>query len=136
MGGNDLIQGLTAEEFYQNYYTLRRKMIEQGWWVPGVTQIALMDFPRSDYITGLGYPDNWAGLQYMLTKTIDRVGMVSSVGVAIEPTFPVHFLPTGYTSLGEQTGDMVLDQIPLRSGVLIGALTTKGILNASIGVSD
>jgi len=58
LGGNDAIGGVTAEQFYTNFKTLRAKMIAAGWWVPNTTQIVILDMPRSGY-----FADNFGDWQ-------------------------------------------------------------------------
>lgn len=127
LGTNDAIQDFTAEQFYQYMKTFRTNMVSEGFWVPGVTQICLLDIPRNGVVTGDGgtYPDTWLGLEYVRKRFNDRISRTDSTGYDIEPIFPVHYLPPSYTNAGAQAGTKFLNQIPkqrCRAGnVLAGA---------------
>ena len=116
LGGNDVLQSVTAEDFYTNMKTLRDKMVAQGWWVPGTTQIVLGDMPRNGTIPG--YPGTWQGLEYVLARFNDRIGFVDFVGFEYEPSFPVHPLPPYYTDAGRRAGEKVLAHIPGQQSTL------------------
>lgn len=123
LGTNDCIQDYTAEQFYTHFKTLRTKMISAGWWVPGTTQIALLDLPRNGVVSGDGgtYPATWLGLEYVRTRFADRIAMTNSTGYEIDPIFPVHPLPPYNTDGGRQAGEKILAHIPKqRSTISIG----------------
>jgi len=119
LGPNDCNQDFTAEQFYTNMKALRTKMIAQGWWVPNTTRIALMDLPRNGSVSGAAgdYPDTWEGINYVLARFNDRIGMINSIGMTYEPIFPVHYLPPSYTSMGLRTGELLLADIPKQQAV-------------------
>jgi len=68
LGTNDkILAGQTAEQSYTNMATLRSKMVEEGWWVPGTTQIVLMDTPRTAIM------GNWNGVDLIRRRFNDRI---------------------------------------------------------------
>lgn len=117
LGTNDFFQDYTSDQYYANFKTLRSKMIAEGWWVPGTTQIVMMDIPRNGTIY-----TPWYGLDYVMQRTNDRIYRVKSVGAEYDPTFPpVHYLPSTLTAMGREAGEVVLAQIPKQqSGISIG----------------
>lgn len=128
LGTNDCIQDVTAEQFYQYMKTFRANMAGEGWWVPGVTQIVLLDIPRNGVVSGDGgtYPDSWFGLKYVRSRFRDRIAMTSSIDYSIDPTFPVHFLPPSYTDAGRQAGEKFLRQVPLQAAnVAVGGKAVR-----------
>jgi len=119
MGGNEALQGTPAETHYTNMKTVRSQMIEEGWWVPGTTQVVILDMPRSGPLasTFTAYQGN----EYVRKRFNDRIAMTNSTGYELEPIFPVHPLPPYNTDGGRQAGEKVLAQIPKqRSTISIG----------------
>lgn len=121
LGTNDCNQSFTAEQFYTHMSTLRTQMIAAGWWIPGTTQIMLMDLPRSGNVTG--YP-GWLGLEYIMNRWNDRIGIISSVDRDIaDDGLGVHYTPPSYTAIGLEAGEMLLDGLPpARAIVTLGDL--------------
>lgn len=124
LGGNDFLGAFnnppvryTGEQFYANMKTLRDKMVDQGWWVPGTTQIVLGDIFRSS-----AFYEPWYGLDYVRTRFNDRITLISSVGASyLDEFLDVHFTPASLTAMGRKAGEQVLAQIPKqRSTVSIG----------------
>lgn len=118
LGANDALgifsPSYTSEEFYTNFNTLRTKMIAQGWWVPGATQIVLGDLPRNGVI-----PSSWYGLDYVQARFSDRITLISGLGMAIQPDFiPVHYTPASLTDMGERGGEAVIARIPWRQSAI------------------
>lgn len=111
-----LFYGTTEEAYYQDMVTLRSKMIDAGWWVPGVTQIVIGDIPRN------GIMSAWDGQELLLRRFNDRIARVSSVGAQyLDELFNVHFTPSSLTAMGRKAGEMVLAHIPKqRSTISIG----------------
>ncbi len=112
LGANDALgifsPSYTSDEFYTNFSNLRSQMIDEGWWVPGTTQILLGDLPQNGVI-----PGSWVGLDYARARLNDRVALVSGIGLAIQPDFiPVHYTPESLTTMGRRAGEMVFNQIP------------------------
>lgn len=126
LGGNDAIQTYTADEYVANMRILRSKMITAGWWVPGVTQVVILDMPRSGF-----FWDNystWMGVEYIRARLPDRINRTNSTGYELDPSFPVHYLPPYYTNAGQQAGDMLFAQVPKQQ-----ALFTIGGVRLSLG---
>lgn len=115
LGGNDAIQDFTSEQFYQDMKTFRANMVGEGWWVPGVTQIVLLDMPRNGNIQGDGgaYPDTWLGFEYVRKRFNDRIARTDSTGYEFaNDGLGVHYLPPSYTNAGAQASAKFLNQIP------------------------
>ena len=112
----DVFVSPTAEEFYDNFFEFRSRMVSQGWWVPGETQVLIRDIPRNGYGPLTDYPA-WQGLQLALTRTDDRMDMVTSIGRTFDPPFPIHYSSSSYTDMGNEEGVKVIDRIPFHVGV-------------------
>lgn len=124
LGGNDFLGAsndppvrYTAEQFYTNMKTLRSKMIAQGWWVPGTTQIVLGDIFRSAV-----YYEEWLGLELVLARFNDRITRIPAQGALyLDEAFDVHFTPQTLTNFGRLAGERLLAHIPMARSI-----TTSG----------
>lgn len=118
LGANDkILYGQTEEQSYTNVATLRSQMVEEGWWVPGTTQIVLMDTPRTAIM------GNWNGVDLIRRRFNDRITYVTSVGATYldEGIYTVHIDPASLTAMGRSAGEQVLAHIPKqRSTISIG----------------
>jgi hypothetical protein len=115
MGGNDAIQGIPEETHVTNMTTWRSNMISEGWWVPGVTQIVILDMPRSGYIW-----DNfstWKGVEKVLARFNDRIGRTNSNGLELVGD-NIHYFPVSCTNQGQQAGELFLAEIPWQQSTL------------------
>jgi hypothetical protein len=119
LGTNDVYWGVSAEAYCQAAAEFRRRMIAAGWWVPGATQIVMMDLPRNALMADKGYPESWFGLARVVAGFNDKIAMVSSIGRDIQTSpFQVHYTPQAHTAMGEESGEMVLAGIPRRRPLL------------------
>jgi lysophospholipase L1-like esterase len=111
MGGNEALGGVPAETHYTNMETVRSQMVAEGWWVPGTTQIVILDMPRTGPLaaTFMAYEGNY----YVRTRFNDRIATTDSTGYELEPTFPVHYLPPYYSNAGKQAGSKIVSHIPI-----------------------
>lgn len=118
LGANDkILYGQTEEQYYTSMATLRANMVAEGWWVPGTTQIVLMDTPRTAIMGA------WRGVDLVRKRFNDRITYVSSVGATYldEGIYTVHIDPASLTAMGRNAGEQVLAHIPRqRSTVSIG----------------
>lgn len=109
LGVNDATQDYTAEQFYTHFKTLRTKMVAAGWWIPGTTQIIILDTPKSGSFAD-DYSD-WEGLTEVLTRFNDLIAVTDSIGYELDPAMDVHYLPPYYSDAGVQAGELVLSDI-------------------------
>jgi hypothetical protein len=105
VGANDAVQGYTAEQYYTNWGVLRSELISGGWWDVDQTQYIHIEIPDNGSVSN--YP-GWMGLQYMLTRTDNRVSMIGIANSTYDATFPIHFLPPSYTRQGRIGAAMAL----------------------------
>jgi hypothetical protein len=86
-------------------------MVNAGWWIPGTTQVVILDTPKTGYF-GETF-GNWQGLNEVLAGFQDRIARTNSAGYDLDPAMDVHFLPPSYTDAGQQAGDLLLEQIAM-----------------------
>lgn len=110
--GNDMLSGMTDEDYYTNMRLTRQNMIDAGWWVPNTTRFVMMEMPRIPLLSD--FPLIWKGLDFMQARFNDRVGRANSIGLVINPDdpLPVHFVPASNTELGRRAGDLLLADLP------------------------
>ena len=113
LGINDhLLYAQTPEQYYTSMALLRSNMISEGWWVPGTTQIVLMDVPRN------GIMGSWNGIDLVRSRFNDRISYVNSVNAQyLDEVFDVHYTPATLTNMGRLAGEMVFEQIPWQQSV-------------------
>jgi hypothetical protein len=126
LGGNDANTGVTSDQFYTNMQTLRQKMVDEGWWVPGTTQIVIGGLPENGSIPRYTNGD-FQGIQYVLSRFNDRIAYVDFDGFEYAPDgLNVHPLPPYYTDAGRRAGEKVLALIPPQQSTLsIGGVRLK-----------
>lgn len=114
MGGNDAISGVPEETHATNMNTWRSNMIGEGWWVPGLTQIVILDMPRTGYFwENFG---SWKGMEKVVARFNDRIGRTNSNGLTVASD--VHYDPPSYTNQGQQAGELFLAEIPWQQSTL------------------
>lgn len=112
-GINDMFTPITDENYYLNMKLMRQNMIDAGWWIPGTTQVIILEMPRIAS-TAPQYPDVWLGHDFFLNRLNDKNGRASSVGLEIiegDP-IPVHFTAADNTRLGKRAGDLLVAGLP------------------------
>lgn len=112
IGGADALAAVPVETHVTNIKTIRSQMIAEGWWVPGVTQVIILDIPQSIKDSTGG----WNGTNLVRARLNDRIGLTSSAGYGMADG--VHFSPPYYTNAGSQAGRMFLAQVPKQQSVL------------------
>lgn len=105
----------TAEQWYARWAEMRRRLIAEGFWIPGVTQIVVGDIPINQEFPA--YPA-WQGLQYAISRTNDRISLISGRGMSFDPAWNAHYTPASYTLMGADAGTQVFNQIPNQEAVL------------------
>jgi hypothetical protein len=98
----------TAEQWYARWAEMRSRLIAEGFWIPGVTQIVIGDIPINQEFPA--YPA-WQGLQFAINRTNDRMKIISGVGLAFDPAWNAHYTPASYTVMGKAAGTRVFHQI-------------------------
>ena len=118
-GINDMFTPITDENYYLNMKLMRQNMIDAGWWIPGTTQVIILEMPRIAS-TAPQYPDVWLGHDFFLNRLNDKNGRASSVGLEIiegDP-IPVHFTAADNTRLGKRAGDLLVSGLSDNRSVL------------------
>ena len=108
----------TQEEWYVSWTEIRRRLIAVGFWVPNVTQVIIQEIPYTTEIPA--YPA-WKGLEFAISRTNDRIALISSEGQDLDPAWTIHFTPQSYTNMGRAAATQVFNQLPTQqSGISVG----------------
>ena len=60
----------------------------------------------------------WKGLEFAISRTNDRIGLISSVGQNLDPAWPIHFVPQSYVNMGTDAAKRIFNQIPTQQSVV------------------
>ena len=105
----------TQDEWYVSWTEMRRRLVAAGIWVPNVTQVIIQEMPYSPEVAA--YPA-WKGLEFAISRTNDRIGLISSVGQNLDPAWPIHFVPQSYVNMGTDAAKRIFNQIPTQQSVV------------------
>jgi len=117
MGGADLIDDVDPETYYANYSEWRGRMIAAGWWIPGTTQVIIMDAPWTLQYNGEIWPNTWGGYQYAMNRKRDCITSVTTRFAELDYLF-LHPLPPYQTAIGIAAGEKLIEGIPVTQATI------------------